>query len=107
MALAFPENISHRSVLALQVQSFFLRVAPTMTSKCFVKVSKGSFKKYVRWERGEGGHWKTNKNEHGEGEGVLACVYVRFFKKHADIFKMKFESYSPVFPIDYNGSMKY
>ena len=28
-------------------------------------------------------------------------------KKNAEIFKMKFYSYSPVFPIDYNGSMKY
>ena len=33
--------------------------------------------------------------------GVLACMYVRFFNKNAEIFKMKFYSYSPVFPIDY------
>ena len=56
-------------------------------------------------ERRGGGHLKENKNE--EGKGVLACVYVRFFKKNAEIFKMKCYSYSPVFPIDYNGSMKY
>ena len=54
---------------------------------------------------GGGGHWKANKSEHREG--VLACVYVRFFKKYYEIFKIKFYSYSPVFPIDYNGSMKY
>ena len=41
------------------------------------------------------------------GRGVLACVYVRFFKKNAGIFKIKFYSYSPVSPIDYNGSMKH
>ena len=45
---------------------------------------------------------KTNR-----GRGILACVYVCFFKKNAGIFKMKFYSYSPVFPIDYNGCMKY
>ena len=51
-------------------------------------------------------HWKASKNE--QGEGVLACVYVRFLKKkYTEIFKMKFYSYSTVFPIDYNGSMKY
>ena len=40
------------------------------------------------------------------GRGVLACVYVPFKKKNAEIFKMKFYSFSPAFPIDYNGSMK-
>ena len=40
------------------------------------------------------------------GREVLAFVYVRFFKKNAEIFKIKFYSYSPVLPIDYNGSMK-
>ena len=34
------------------------------------------------------------------------CTFA-FFKKNAEIFKMKFHSCSPVFPIDYNGSMKY
>ena len=28
-------------------------------------------------------------------------------KKNAEVFKMKFYSYSPFLPIDYNGSMKY
>ena len=28
-------------------------------------------------------------------------------KKNAEIFKMKFYSYFPIFPIDYNGNMKY
>ena len=45
---------------------------------------------------------KTNR-----GRGVLACVYVRFFKKDAEIFKMRFFSFSPIFPVDYNSSMKY
>ena len=43
-----------------------------------------------------------NKNEQKEGGGVLSCVYVRFVKKNAEMFKMKFYSYSPVFPIDHN-----
>ena len=34
------------------------------------------------------------------------CTFA-FFETNADIFKMKFDSYSPGFPIDYNGSMKY
>ena len=34
------------------------------------------------------------------------CV-CSLFKKNAEIFKMKFYSYSRVFPIDYKGSMKY
>ena len=34
------------------------------------------------------------------------CTFA-FFKKNTEIFKMKFYSYSPVFPIDYNGNMKY
>ena len=68
-----------------------------------------------RWEprqfhRGGGGAGGSLKSEQkqtrGRG-GVLAYVYVRFFEKNAEIFKMKFYSYSPVFPIDYNGSIKY
>ena len=49
----------------------------------------------------------TKTNRDVEGGGVLALVYVCFFKKNAEIFEMKFYSYSPVFPIDYNFSMKY
>ena len=41
------------------------------------------------------------------GGGFLALVYVPVFKKNAEIFKMKFYSYSPLFPIDYNSIMKY
>ena len=47
-----------------------------------------------------------NKNYQGEGCPSM-CVHSLFKKKIADVFKMKFYSYSPVFPIDYNGSMKY
>ena len=61
-----------------------------------VKLPLVPFKKYV------GKRTKTNR-----GRGVLACVYVRFKKKNAEIFKMKFFICSPVFPTDYNGSMKY
>ena len=38
---------------------------------------------------------------------VLACAHFHLFKKNAEIFKMKLYSYSLVFPIDYNGTMKY
>ena len=56
--------------------------------------------------RREGGHWKANKIKQGEG-GPGICVRSLFLKKNAEIFQMKFYSYSPVFPIDYNFSMKY
>ena len=63
---------------------------------------KGSFKKYVHWES------KHEQKQTGWGGwGLLVCVYVRFLKKNAEIFKIKFYSYSPSFPIDYNGSVKY
>ena len=65
----------------------------------------GGHSKSTFVEEGRGSHWKANNTE--QGEGVLACVYIRFFKKNAEIFKMKFFICSPVFPIDYDGSMKY
>ena len=72
-------------------------------------LQEGDIQKVCLLKRGGGGGrgdpWKANKNE--QGEGYLAYVYVRFLKKNAEIFKMKFYSYSPVFPIDYNGNMKY
>ena len=54
-----------------------------------------------------GGGSLKNEQKQTDGGGILACVYVRFFKKNAEILKMKLYSYSPVFAIDYNGSMKY
>ena len=51
-----------------------------------------------------------NKNEQGDGD-VLACVsftVFHFFKKNAEISKMKFYNYSlRLFLIDYNDCMKY
>ena len=38
-----------------------------------------SFFKKIKRGLELGGHWKVNKNE--QGEGVLACLYVRFLKK--------------------------
>ena len=70
------------------------------------KIVWGSFKKYVRWG-GDGGRSLKSKQKRTGGEGVLACVYVRFLNKNAKIFKMKFYIYSPVFPIDHSDSMKY
>ena len=40
------------------------------------------------------------------GGGSSVCVRSLFFKKNAEI-KIKFSNYSPVFPINYNGRMKY
>ena len=56
---------------------------------------------------GGGGGGVEKRTTTNRGRGVLACVYVRFKKKNAEIFKMKFFICSPVFPTDYNGSMKY
>ena len=40
--------------------------------------------------------------------GPSMCVRSLYLKKkNAVIFKMKFYSYSPVFPIDYNSSIKH
>ena len=66
----------------------------------------GVIEKVRSLRRGGEGHWKANKNEQGGGR-FLVCVYVPFFKMNVEIFKMKFYSYSPVFPIGYNSSMKY
>ena len=55
---------------------------------------------------GGGAHRKVNKNEQGEGVSSM-CAYIPFSKKSAEIFEVKFCSYSPVFPINYNGIMKY
>ena len=54
-----------------------------------------------------GGGSLKNEQKRTDGGGILACVYVRFLFLNAEIFKMKLYSYSPVFAIDYNGSMKY
>ena len=58
-------------------------------------------------DEGRGGGVIEKPTKTNRGRGVLACVYVRFFRKNAEIFEVKFYSYSPVFPIDYNDSMKY
>ena len=57
--------------------------------------------------RGEGKVIEKRTKTNRERRKVLASAYVRLFLKKAEIFKMKFYSYFPVFPIDYNGSMKY
>ena len=41
------------------------------------------------------------------GAGGLGMCVRSLFKKNAEVFKMKVYSYSPVFPIDYNGKMKH
>ena len=53
---------------------------------------KGVIQKVCSLRRATEKRTKLNRER-----GVLACVYVRFFKKNAEIFIMKFHSYSPVF----------
>ena len=43
-----------------------------------------------------GGGIIDNRTKTNRGRGSLACVYVGFFKKNAEIFKMKFHSYFPI-----------
>ena len=59
---------------------------------------------FIEEGRGEATEKQTKTNR---GRGVLVYVYVCFFKKNAEISKMKFYSYFPVFSFGYNGSMKY
>ena len=54
---------------------------------------------------GGGGSLESEQRQ-TEREGPSMCVGSRF-KKNAEIFKIKFYSYSRVSPIDYKGSMKY
>ena len=51
----------------------------------------------------EDGRGRSLKREQKlTGEGGLPCVYVRFFKGNAEIFKIKFYSYSPAVRTDHN-----
>ena len=52
------------------------------------------------------GSLKSKQKRTGEGGRLSICLR-SLFKQNAEIFKMKFYSYSPVFHIDYNGNMKY
>ena len=49
---------------------------------------------------------KQTITNRGGGRGHSMCVCWPF-EKSAEIFKIKFYSYSPVFPFDYNGSITY
>ena len=55
--------------------------------------------------RGGGVIEKRTKTNSGRGAPGI-CVRL-LFKKKSEILKMKFYCYSPAFPIDYNGSIKY
>ena len=68
-------------------------------------VLQGSFKKQVCCGWGRGSLKSEQKRTRGGGSQHV-CSFA-FLKKNAEIFKMKFYSSSPVFPVDYNGSMKY
>ena len=53
----------------------------------------------LRRGEGGGGGGGSLKSEQTGGGWVLACVYICSFKKNLEILKMKFYSYSSVFPI--------
>ena len=59
-----------------------------------------------RGQKGGGGSLRSKQKRTGGGGGPSMSVRSLFLKKKGD-FKMKFYSYSPVFPIDYNRRMKY
>ena len=77
-----------------------------MSSGQYHKVTHRGHSKSTFVEEGRGVIEKRTKTNRGRGGCPSICVR-SLFKKNAEIFKMKFYSYSPVFPIDYNGSMKY
>ena len=60
------------------------------TFKNLLKFYKGVIQKVCSLRRGGGGgaHWKVNKDKWGGR--VLACVYVRFFKKMLRFSKLSF-----------------
>ena len=70
---------------------------------------KEDIQKYVCWGgEGAGGGGRSLKSEQKQtGAGSPSMCVGLLLKKNAEIFKMKFYGYSPVFPFDYNGSMKY
>ena len=76
-----------------------------MSSGQYHKVTHRGHSKSTFVEEGRGVIEKRTKT--GErGGGPSICVR-SLFKKNTEIFKMKFYSYSQVFPMDYKGSMKY
>ena len=80
-------------------------ISSTVSNRFISSYLYGGHSKGTFVEEGRGFIEKRTKTN--RGRVVLACVYVGFFIKNVEIFIMKFYSYSPVFPIDYNDSMKY
>ena len=91
-------------LIIIPVLFTFLKSSLMKIWSCFF--CKGVIQKVRSLRAGGRGSLKSEQKRKG-GWSNLTFVYVRFFKKNAEIFKMKFYSYSSVFPIDYNGSMKY
>ena len=76
-----------------------------MSSGQYHKVTHRGHSKSTFVEEGRGVIEKQTKTN--RERGVLHVCTFAFFKKKPEIFKMKFYSYSPVFPNDYHDSMKY
>ena len=75
------------------------------------KTNLGVIQKVLSLRRKGGGGVNERRSKTNKGGGVPGgpsmCVRSLFLKKNAVIFKMKFYSYSPVFRIDYNSSIKH
>ena len=72
-----------RDLYQIQFSEKYKKTTPQLY--CELYYFKGSFKKYVRWK----GRRAVIEKRTKMNRGVLACVYVRFFKKNPEIFKMK------------------
>ena len=70
-------------------------------------MQRGHSKVRLLRRRGGGGGLSLKSEQKQTGAGSPSMCVGLLLKKNAEIFKMKFYGYSPVFPFDYNGSMKY
>ena len=102
-------NIEIWSVTRINItrETFFMYIergvetTPTHPLSC--RPLKGHSKSmFVEEYRVGGDTEKRTKTNRGRGEGPSMCVRSLLKKKYK-----KFYGYSPVFPTDYNGSMKY
>ena len=71
------------------------------------KTNLGVIQKVLSLRREGGGEVNEKRSKTNKGGSQHVCTFALFKKKNAVIFNMKFYSYSPVFPIDYNSSIKH
>ena len=68
----------------------------------YILLRQGFTQRVCSFRRG-GGRVTEKRTKTNRGRGWDSSMFL----KNAEIFKIKFYSYSPVFPVDYNESMKY